>query len=132
MARKRRRFTPRFKARMALEALRERESVKAIETRHELHPSRVGIWKRQLLKAVPKVFADGQDRKLIKECEARVRELHTKTAELTVERDFFGADSVAEPGGPDPDDRPGRPDEPFETVPVAGGEPVVAVLRAEG
>lgn len=34
MARKRRRFRSQFKARVALEALRERESVKAIATRH--------------------------------------------------------------------------------------------------
>ncbi len=41
MARKRRRFTPEFKARVALEALRERDSVQAIARRHELHPNQV-------------------------------------------------------------------------------------------
>ena len=41
MARKRRRFTPEFKARVALEALRERDSPQAIATRHELHPNQV-------------------------------------------------------------------------------------------
>ena len=89
MARKRRRFTPQFKVRVALEALRERESVKAIATRHELHPNQVGTWKRLLLEAVPKMFAGGQDRKRIQQYEAKVRELHTKIGELTVERDFF-------------------------------------------
>ena len=34
MSRKRRRFTPEFKARGALEALRERDSVHAIAKRH--------------------------------------------------------------------------------------------------
>ena len=89
MAGKRRRFTSQFKARVALEALRERESVKAIATRHELHPNQVGTWKRQLLEAVPEVFAGGQDRKLAREYEAKIRELHAKIGELTVERDFF-------------------------------------------
>ena len=41
MARKRRRFTAEFKARVALEALRERDSVQAIAARHELHPNQV-------------------------------------------------------------------------------------------
>ena len=41
MARKRRRFTKEFKARVALEALRERDSVQAIAARHELHPNQV-------------------------------------------------------------------------------------------
>lgn len=118
MARKRRRFTPEFKARVPLEASHERESVKAIAMPHELHPKQVGTWKRQLLEAVPGVFACGQDRKLIKEYEAKVRKLHAKLGELTVERGVFGPDSVVETGGPDPDDRPGQPDEPLEAMPV--------------
>ncbi|WP_419161470.1 IS3 family transposase [Candidatus Palauibacter sp.] len=89
MARKRRRFTPEFKARVALEALRERDSVQAIARRHELHPNQVSTWKRQLLEGLPEVFAGGAGRKLAKEHEARIRDLHAKIGELTVERDFF-------------------------------------------
>ena len=89
MARKRRRFTPEFKARVALEALRERDSLQAIATRHELHPNQVSAWKRQLLEGLPEVFAGGAGRKLAREHEAKVRELHAKIGELTVERDFF-------------------------------------------
>ena len=37
MARKRRRFTAEFKKRVALEALRERDTVQAIASRHEVH-----------------------------------------------------------------------------------------------
>ncbi|WP_420634259.1 IS3 family transposase [Candidatus Palauibacter sp.] len=89
MAGKRRRFTPEFKARVALEALREHDSVQAIARRHELHPNQVSTWKRQLLEGLPEVFAGGAGRKLAKEHEAKVRELHAKIGELTVERDFF-------------------------------------------
>ena len=89
MARKRRRFTPEFKARVALEALQERDSVQAIATRHELHPNQVSAWKRQLLDAVPEVFTKGGRRKLAKEHEAKIHDLHAKIGELTVERDFF-------------------------------------------
>ena len=66
MARKRRRFTPEFKARVALEALQERDSVQAIAARHELHPNQVSAWKRQLLDAVSEAFAKGGRRKLAK------------------------------------------------------------------
>ena len=89
MARKRRRFTPEFKARVALEALRERDSVQAIARRYELHPNQVSNWKRQLLDSLPEVFAGGGRRKLAEEHEAKIRELHAKIGELTVERDFF-------------------------------------------
>ena len=89
MARKRRRFTPEFKGRVALEALRERDSLQAIAARHELHPNQVSAWKRQLLDAVPEVFAGDAARKLAKRNEAKIHDLHAKIGELTVERDFF-------------------------------------------
>ena len=75
MARKRRRFTAEFKARVALEALQERASVQAIVARHELHPNQVSAWKRQLLDAVPEVFAKRGSRKLAKEHEAKIHDL---------------------------------------------------------
>ena len=51
MARKRRRFAAEFKARVALEALQERDSVQAIAARHELHPNQVSVYPCQ-----PRVF----------------------------------------------------------------------------
>ena len=49
----------------------------------------MSAWKRQLLDAVPEAFARGGKRKLAKEHEAKVHDLHAKIGELTVERDFF-------------------------------------------
>ena len=49
----------------------------------------MSTWKRQLLEGLPEVFAGGAGRRLAKEHEAKVRELHAKIGELTVERDFF-------------------------------------------
>ena len=44
--------------------------------------------KRQLLDAVPEVFAKGGGRKLAQEHEAKIHDQHAKIGELTVERDF--------------------------------------------
>jgi len=46
MTRRRRRFTPEFNLRVAWEALRERDCVQAVGTRHERRPIQVSIWKR--------------------------------------------------------------------------------------
>ena len=46
MTRKRRRFTADFKKGVALEALRERDTVQAIAARYEVHPNQVSAWKR--------------------------------------------------------------------------------------
>ena len=81
-------------------------------------------------RGLPEVFAGGAGRKLAKEHEAKVRDLHAKIGELTVERDFFRAGSSAEPGGAGADDRAGRTAESFKAVCAGGGEPVR--LPAEG
>ena len=46
-------------------------------------------WKRLLLEGLPEVFAGGAGRKAALEHEAKIRDLHAKIGELTVERDFF-------------------------------------------
>ncbi len=90
MTRKRRRFTPQFKGRVALEAVQERDSLQAIARRHELHPNQVSGWKRQLLDAIPDIFATGANKRT-RDHEAVIHSLHAKIGELTVERDFFSA-----------------------------------------
>ena len=88
MAKKRRRFTARFKKRVALEALRERDTIQAIAARHGVHMSQVTAWKRKALEGLEDVFS-GSGSKRAADREATIRELHAKIGELTVERDFF-------------------------------------------
>ena len=88
MARKRRRFTAEFKKRVALEALRERDTVQAIASRYEVHPNQVSAWKRQAVDSLDEVFS-GVGSKGDADREATIRDLHAKIGELTVERDFF-------------------------------------------
>lgn len=89
MAGKRRRFTPEFKARVVLEALRKRDSVQEIAARHEIHPTQVNRWKRQLIEGLPEVLSGNADRKLAEEREAEIRDLETRIEKLTDERDFL-------------------------------------------
>ena len=87
MTRKRRRFSADFKRRVALEALRERDTVQAIAARHEVHPNQVSAWKRQAVEGLEEVFAQPASKRG-GEHEATIRDLHAKIGELTVERDF--------------------------------------------
>ncbi len=88
MSKKRRRFTADFKKRVALEALREQDTVQAIAARYEVHPNQVSTWKRQAMEGLAEIFSRPA-LKRDEEHEAKVRELHAKIGELTVERDFF-------------------------------------------
>ena len=87
MAKKRRRFTAQFKKRVALEALRERDTIQTIAARHGVHPSQVTAWKRQAMEGLGEFTRAGSKRAA--EHEATIRELHAKIGELAVERDFF-------------------------------------------
>ena len=86
MRKPRRNHSAAFKARVALEAIRGEKTVAEIAAHHEIHPTQVTAWKTQLLEKAAGIFggsgieADGRE---------RIRELHEKIGELTVERDFL-------------------------------------------
>jgi transposase len=60
VARKRRSFTPSFKAKVALEALKEVKTISEIAQKHKLHPTQINLWKKQLLDGAEEVFLDGR------------------------------------------------------------------------
>ena len=58
--RQRRKLTPEFKAKVALEAFKERETVAELAKRFKVHPNQISTWKRQLLEGSADVFANGR------------------------------------------------------------------------
>ena len=87
MKRPRRNHSPTFKARVALEALKGEKTLAQLAAQHDIHPNQITSWKSQLLENAATIFGAGwvegtADRD-------RIRELHAKIGELTVERDFL-------------------------------------------
>jgi transposase len=62
MTRKRRSFSSAFKAKVALEALREAKTIAEIAQKHKLHPTQINLWKKQLLEGAEDVFQDGRSK----------------------------------------------------------------------
>ena len=60
MAKKRKRHNPTTKARVAVEALRERKTVAQIASQYQVSPTAVTKWKQEALKRLPEVFAQAQ------------------------------------------------------------------------
>ena len=90
MAGKRKRYGAEFKARVALEALRGELTAAQLATKHGVHQTMVGEWKRQAMDGLVAVFSGkeaAQDTARLSEAE--VEKLHAKIGQLVVERDFL-------------------------------------------
>lgn len=55
-------FTPKQKAKIAIEAIKGERTASQIASDHEAHPVAVGTWKKQLLENSPKIFAEKQEK----------------------------------------------------------------------
>lgn len=87
MRRPRRNHAPAFKARVALEALKGEKTVAEIAKQFDVHPHQVTAWKNELLQRAGDVFGASVAEGTVDA--EKVRELHAKIGELTVERDFL-------------------------------------------
>jgi len=71
----RRKFTSAFKAKVAIEAIRERESLSALSSKYELTQEQLSKWKREFLDKSELIFTLEQpDRKSEKEIQ-RLKEI---------------------------------------------------------
>ncbi len=61
MARQRRTFSADFKARVALEALREQKTINELASEFGVHPNLIREWKKRLLDELPQVFSSRKD-----------------------------------------------------------------------
>ena len=85
---KRRKFTKEFKAKVAVEAVKGQRTVNELAAEFGVHPSQIGLWKKQLFQAVPEVFGSGKDREA-ERLEAERDHLYKKVGQLQVEVDWL-------------------------------------------
>ena len=81
---KRRKFTPKFKAEVVLEALRGETSQAELCRRHNLSENQVSTWKRQFLENAETFFESETDRFPSSESAERIAQLEQLVGRLTL------------------------------------------------
>jgi len=85
---RRRKFAPDFKAKVALEALAGEHTLAELAAKHDIHPNLVQQWRRHAKESMPDLFS-GKATAHQTSREAEIKDLHAKIGELTVEKDFL-------------------------------------------
>jgi transposase-like protein len=87
MGKKRNKYSPEFKAKVALAAVKNEETISELAARFGVHPAMINTWKRSLIDGAADIFGKGH--KFRKQTEAQVDELYRQIGKLQVERDFL-------------------------------------------
>lgn len=90
MGSKRKTFSPSFKAKVAIEAIREEKSISELSTQFEVHPNMIRAWKKQFLSESESIFVDKRRSKNQKsDSEQDPDQLFKQIGQLKVENDFL-------------------------------------------
>jgi transposase len=87
MGKKRKKYSPEFKAKVALAALKNEMTTAELAARFGVHPTMIAAWKRSLLESAADIF--DKNRKSRKQSEEQIDELYRQIGKLQVERDFL-------------------------------------------
>ena len=84
----RRKHSPSFKARVALEELKGEETIAQLAGRFNVHPNQIHKWKRELADGAVGIFGNRPGQKK-PDNQKLVAQLYQQIGQLKVERDFL-------------------------------------------
>ena len=88
MRKERRKFSAAFKTKVALEAIKEKETVQQLASKFEVHPNQITQWKREFLEGAEQIFSKKKDEEKAND-EQDKDQLYSKIGRLQTEVDFL-------------------------------------------
>ena len=85
---RRKQYDNRFKAQVAIEAIKNERTMAQIASDYEVHPNQVRQWKRQMLEESPQLFANGHTPST-SDNDRLIAELYRQIGQLKVELDWL-------------------------------------------
>jgi putative transposase len=85
---KRKQYDGAFKARVVLEALRERRTVSELASYYKVHPTVIAKWKKQAVRGLAELFSDKRERDQ-QDQQALQEQLYRQIGQLTMELDWL-------------------------------------------
>lgn len=83
---KRQKHTGAFKAKVAIEALQERETLSELSKKYGIHPNQITRWKKEFLERAPQLFEKPQSSE---NNDKEIEKMFTKIGQLEMERDYL-------------------------------------------
>lgn len=83
----RRKFSSDFKAKVVLEAFKERSTIEELARKYELHPTQINLWKKEAMNKLSLVFGKNEEGE--QQSEQQVEKLYAQIGQLKVENDFL-------------------------------------------
>jgi len=93
MGKKRKSYSPQFKAKVALSAIRQEKTLSQLSAQFKVHPVAIARWKAHLLDQASAVFIDGRTQK--QNDDPTVEELYQEIGRLKIELDWVKKKSQA-------------------------------------
>jgi transposase-like protein len=87
MGKQRKRYSAEFKAKVALEAIRNEMTAAELASKYGVHPTMIAVWKKAGLDGAAGIF--DKNRKSEKDAEKKIDDLYREIGKLKVDNDFL-------------------------------------------
>ena len=88
MGRIRKSYSAAFKAKVALEAIKQEKTISQLSSEYGVHANQINQWRRRLLEELPEIFSKKRKKKE-KDAEDLQDELYRQIGQLKVELDWL-------------------------------------------